>query len=333
MSSRDVLRKILSVAVQAPSGDNAQPWRFALSDDTLRIFNVPGGDATLYNFRQRGSYFAHGALAENICIAALAQGFEVSIEPFPGQPNCTATMAFRPTSPAHNHLHDAIGKRVTNRKPYDKKPLDPGHVEALKTAASGDFGARLELVHERAAIESLARAISANERILMENRQLHDFLFNMIRWSEQEEFERPGLFVKTMEFPKPVQLLMRFVVRHWGAVQLLNKVGLSKAIRKQSAAVYGASSALGALVIRGERDEDFFNAGRAFERVWLTATNLGMRVQPVTALPYLMQRVRARETESLSPEHIALIWRECRTIESALGVSDNEHIAMFCGRG
>ncbi len=69
------MQKILEAGVRAPSGENCQPWRFVVAGDTLSIFNIPERDLSPYNFNQLGSMVAHGALIENIVIAATAFGY------------------------------------------------------------------------------------------------------------------------------------------------------------------------------------------------------------------------------------------------------------------
>jgi nitroreductase len=105
--------------------------------------------------------------------------------------------------------------------------------------------------------------------------------------------------------------------------------GLSLLIPKQSAEGYRASAAFGAIIITGYDDVDFLTAGRAFERLWLTATKIGISIQPVTALPYLMQRVRDRETESLSSAHVQMIADANNSLDRAFDIQPSEHIAML----
>ena len=75
MNNYDSFKKILDIAVHAPSGDNSQPWRFKFDQNSILLFNLEDRDPTLYNFRQRGSYFAHGAIIENIIIVAGTLGY------------------------------------------------------------------------------------------------------------------------------------------------------------------------------------------------------------------------------------------------------------------
>jgi nitroreductase len=327
--SRGQLLEILADSMNVPSGDNTQPWRFRIEGSTVAVYNVEHGDPTLYNFRERGSYLAHGALAENISIAAAARGFSTRVEPFPSGPQCTARITFSASQTRDADLARALPNRTTNRKPYEDRSLAEDHRRALAAAIAPYSGVSLRLVEDKRSVTELAGAMSANEGLLMENRAMHDFLFGIIRWSKEEEERAAGLYVMTMEFPPPVRFLMRYVLRHWNAVRFLNLFGLSRAIPKQSAANYAASSAMGAVILRGERNEDFFTAGRALERLWLTATALGMSIQPVAALPYLLQRVRAGEAQAFSAMQQKIIEDANAAIASAFTLKGTEHIALL----
>ncbi|MCR4325650.1 MAG: hypothetical protein NUV59_02490 [Patescibacteria group bacterium] len=329
MSVRGAWDDILKTAVLAPSGDNAQPWSFALDGDTLNVYNLSDRDPTLYNFKQRGSYLAHGALAENISISAAHAGYVAVIEPFPKNSTCTMRISLKPASARKDPLYDAIHVRTTNRKPYDIRSLAPEDRTALLDAAAGATEISLKLAEERDTIRIIAENVSANERLLFEHRPLHDFLFGVIRWTENAERVKPGLYIKTMEFPTPLQYIIKYALRHWPVVQTLNKIGLSRAIARDSAKNHMASSAIGAIVASDYSDIAFMSAGRTFQRVWLTAASRGLSIQPITAISYLMQRVNERETASLSEEHIALIRDAAGNIGRAMELKGREHIAML----
>ena len=322
------IQRILEESVNAPSGDNSQPWRFTVDGDTISVFNVADGDPTLYNFLQRGSYLAHGALVENIVLRAGKAGFSAAVEPFPGIPDCTARVILTSAPARENPIADAVQKRTTNRKPYEMRPLESSHRDALASVPL-EPGVTVSFAEGEQLIESIAETVSVNERLLMENPHLHKALFSMIRWTERDERTRPGLYLKTMEFPLPVQFLFRTLLRSWPIVRALNVLGLSTVIPRQSAQGYRASSAFGAIVLRSESDTDFFNAGRVFERVWLTATNLGLSVQPVTAIPYLVQRVRAGQAHAFSDAHKQYIREAGDALSTYIGLVPDQHIAML----
>ena len=256
-SFRIFLSDVLNRAVNAPSGDNSQPWRFSFDKNTVTLLNLADADATLYNFRQRGSYFAHGAVIENISILASEQGYRIEVAMFPDVPDATARISFIPETPRAMPLARAIGQRATNRKPYQRVPLQAEHRHALLDAIADRDGVALRFVEGEDALASLARTVSVNERLLMENRTLHDFLFGMIRWSRDEERAAPGSTSRRWNCHRRCNSCSVFVLRHWTAVRLLNFIGLSRFIPIQSAQTYRASSAFGAIVLANDTDSRF----------------------------------------------------------------------------
>lgn len=329
MIDRLLIEHLLDIAVQAPSGDNAQPWQFKIEQNVLFILNVPGKDATLYNFQERGSFLAHGALIENICIIAPTVGCSASVELFPPVENCTAKITLTESPPVEDILSVNIAKRCSNRKPYNaKRPLEESDRTVLVDSVAKIAGVHIYSVGKDK-IPQLADTICLNERLLFENKPLHDFLFGMIRWSREEEEKSPGLYVKTMEFPLPLQFLLRYVFSNFGIVEQLNLIGLSRFIPKQSAQIYLASSAFFAVTIENTSARDYVIAGRAAQRFWLTAEKQGVNVQPVSGIPYLAERIRAGEGEAFSQEHQSLILDADAHISTLFGFKSTERIAML----
>ena len=222
----------------------------------------------------------------------------------------------------------AIPNRSTNRKPYTGAPLSPAHTAALLESIQGDRDVSLTLLEEKEKVQTFAKVVSLNEQLLMENRPLHDFLFSMIRWSPEEEAMTPGLYIKTMELPPPVRFLFKRVLFRWSWVLFLNRIGFSRMISKQTAALYSTSSAFGVITIPSLEDKNFLQAGRALQKIWLTATNLGLSLQPVTALPYLSQRVQAGEALAFSDEHQQLIIEADGQIRQLAAIPKVATIAM-----
>lgn len=329
MDLQNTIADILKIAVHAPSGDNAQPWQFRLSGADVFIYNIPNRDATPYNFLERGSYLAHGAVAENILIAASHHGLRAVVKSFPEGANCTARITFIDDSPPPpDSLYESITKRATNRKPYEQKPLEPKDRKTLEqsTMAFSDVSVRFV---EGDKMKSLAPILSLNERLLFENQDIHDAIFGMIRWSPEEEKTKPGLFVLTMELPTPVRFLFKHVFHSFAVVRILNVFGLSKLIPISTTALYASSASFGAIIIADQEDRSYFNSGRALQRLWLTATRCGICLQPVTAIPYLAMRIRAGKSDMFTPAHIERILAAHESISASFALREHERIAML----
>ena len=133
---KETLKNIIEDGTHGISGDNSQPWKFETSGADLDIFNLPDRDNPILNVRQRGSYVAHGSLIENIVISAKQYGYSASVALFPdtGKNNLTARLIFVKTRAEKAPLSDYIKKRATNRKPYEKRLLNPEHKKELLEA-------------------------------------------------------------------------------------------------------------------------------------------------------------------------------------------------------
>lgn len=328
-SFSDNVRHILEIAVLAPSGDNAQPWRFVVRGGALFLYNMSERDASLYNFRQRGSFLAHGAVLENIVVIAPSFGLVAEATPFPipGDSDCTARVEFAPTAIREDPLLPFVERRATNRKPYEPRPLLAEHREALLAASQGVSGLTTHLVEERQRVGLLAAAISVSDRLILENRTIHDGIFKSIRWTRAEERTTPGLYIRTLELVPPQRAMFR-LFRHWPIVSALNRLGAARFLASQTAKLYATASAIGVIAIDGDGDVGFLRAGQALQRVWLTATKLGLSLQPITAVAYLGQRVAVGEAEALAPYQIELVRRAEARIREVAGI-ERGTIAMI----
>lgn len=322
ISQNDIL-KILRAAVQAPSGDNSQPWKFRIMGNLILVHNIPGRDGSLFNFRNRGDFVAHGALIENMRIAASQFGYYASIRTFPDaqNPYLIAEVALEKTVPQEEPWFPWIAHRATNRKLYRTSSLSQEQKILLQKAAAG-FGVELVLVDEPAQKQAFARALSLNERLLLENRTIHDHIFSLINWSDAEEKRnRSGLFIETLELLLPQRIAFH-LFRFWSLVRMLNVVGLPKFLSNEGAKIYCASGVIGALLIPDDTDESFIVTGRVFERVWLEATRLGLSIQPVAAVIYLYQRVVAHEASALSSNQIGAVKYAYEVMHKICGARD-----------
>jgi hypothetical protein len=75
--SRDEIRWLIAHAILAPSGGNAQPWRFVFEKEELAAWI--DGDASYLDFERVASHLALGAAAENLDLAARAIGLAATI--------------------------------------------------------------------------------------------------------------------------------------------------------------------------------------------------------------------------------------------------------------
>lgn len=324
----EIIKKILVSASHAPSGENCQPWRFEISPSRVLIFNEAEADMSLYNFDQKASIIAHGALVENIFIASRYFGYSPSLSLFPdnNQKDLIASVEFQKSASFKDPLYDFIEIRATNRKKYNLDRMS--EEEKTEILSSGNDKAKAQLIEERQDIKKAAELTSLAEMLVFENESLHDFLFRHLRWTESEEKEkRDGLYIKTLEL-NSIQALAFRLLKDWKRLNNLNRFGISKKIRKENAQTHAASAAIGAITVLGISKEDFFNSGRVMQRVWLTATKLGLSFQPMTGVTLLNHRISAG-FKGIDKVHTDLIIKAYSDIREIFGVSDQEIVVLF----
>lgn len=336
MISAEVLRNILSAAILAPSGENSQPWRFKIKGDSIELWNNQESDLSYYNFNQYGSYVAHGAALENILLTASLVGVGVHVELFPSDDDkdFIARVIFREGDVQSGDLGKYIEKRVTNRKPYSGEPLLEQEADALKIAGSLYDGAFF-LEGDKDEIWKLAQAGSVNEVVMLKNHFVHNFFFTHVRWSEEEDRKMPnGFYIKTLELLPPQIFGFRLFSRWW-LLHILNKIGIPYAVAKENARVYEAASAFGIITIPKYEPRLFVEAGRKLQRVWLTATKLGLWMQPISGALFLINNLLLGEPENFSSEEADVLKRAHAEIRQVFNLEGDDVIVMMfrIGRG
>lgn len=327
----EIIKKILEVAVYAPSGENAQPWRFTIKDNQISLFNIPERDQSLYNHEQKGSYVAHGTLIENIIIAASQEGYQAKVSLFPDSNNrdLIAIITLEQSAQKNEPLYSYIKKRTTNRKPYKNIPLTSEQVNELQGVQKEGEQVEVILAQEKEKKEILGEAGSVNERVMFSNKFIHNFFFDHVNWTkEEEEKKRVGFYIKTLELPLPAQVAMK-VFRHWPIMNAFNKIGLAKGIAKGNAKTYASSSAIVAVVANTDDPKNCIAAGRVMQRLWLTTTKMGLSAQPLTGVLFFMKKIVAGETKEFSQEHITLITDAYKKINAEFGVQNKAVIVMM----
>jgi len=283
------IQEILTRAYSAPSGDNLQPWLVERRGDALFVSIDRNRDRSLYNLQYRASLIALGAMLENMTIAARQHGLGCEVALKGDQEDLlSATVRFWRATATPDPLYEYIDERCTNRRPYKRTPLKDGVLDALLQSIPNDGVSELTFVQDAARKRSLARVASMNDRFLLEWKELHDGLFETVRWTTAEaERTRDGLFVKTLELGETT-LAFR-IMRTWKGARILTLLGGKLVASVHSYRIFMQSPVFGFLQMAGDSRESFVEGGRRLQRVWLTATSLGVSFQPMAGTLYLLQ--------------------------------------------
>ncbi|KKQ47115.1 MAG: hypothetical protein US66_C0019G0001, partial [Candidatus Moranbacteria bacterium GW2011_GWD2_37_9] len=123
---------------------------------------------------------ALGTAIENACIAATARGYRVTVSYFPNSPEPTLVALLilaKEVAVKCDPLSHALPERATNRKPYSRKPLQPGDFAMLLDSGKDDELGEIKLLDDRPSIDALAATASLHDELMFSVKGLHDYIF------------------------------------------------------------------------------------------------------------------------------------------------------------
>jgi hypothetical protein len=249
---------------------------------------------------------ALGAAIENVVIAASAEGRRSDVEYFPEHqnPNTVARITFD-FGVAADPLAAVLNRRCTNRRPYKTTPIAPETLASLETLRFPLIS--LSWIHEQSRLKTLGRTISRADRLIFENQSIHAHLFSTIRWNQSDiEQTGDGLPIESLELGKLGSTAFR-ILKNWRLVRLLNCLGLSKAAAANTVDLMTRCSAAGLLCAPDTTAKSFLETGRAFQRLWLSATHAGLALQPMTAIIFLQLKSRLGIYDGLNQKQSQLV--------------------------
>lgn len=307
--TQEALERLVHLATLAPSGGNCQPWKFVYRSDLglLECWHAPERSESFLDFQHRAAHLALGAALENLRIGASALGVDAAFEPWPrGETELVAEVRFGErlvpnTSDAAVLVH-AIEQRVTNRKMGPRRAL-PGEVSAALARAASAAGARLELIQDVDAIAAIGEIVARAEKFRMLTPVLHKEMISELRWSPEETLStRDGLDLATLELSRADTAGLK-LLRAPLIMRTLRDVGGGAGLKTPTRKAFAAASAIGVVTWPGSRDLDaYVRGGAALQRTWLTATDRGVALQPMTAFLYLLARLEDGEGEGYTKE-------------------------------
>ncbi len=314
-----LLEYLVKAAVQAPSGDNIQPWRFVGGEETLDVYMDPEVDDSFFNVHNIATLIATGAAIENIAIAATACGLAAAISLFPeeGAPDLVAGIRLRKSPDVReDRLFGSIWRRNTNRKPFERKPLPDGICDRISQVAK-ESGGDLHWVNTPDELERLAKAVFIADRIRMEREDLHKHFIKMVRFSDEDaERTRDGLPLKNLHAGMAGELFLK-ATKSWKVMRVANALGAGKVGARFAEQGIINSGGAGLLTIPGMQPNDFASGGRALQRVWLTLTHYNLRMQPMTAVTLFRLAWLLDGPEVFSTRHqdmLRHVWSELETL-------------------
>lgn len=293
------LETVIDAALLAPSGANEQPWSWTLRGPNLWLVGRGRFGESLLNYGEIATQLAVGAATENLVLRAHELGLSVKlVRPFDQRHAAVVGFRFFRSSPApagaEPHLFDrlasAIGERHTNRRRTMGSTLASETLAALVEAAASVPDCQLHFVTDRPALAEVADVAARAERIRMLHPAGHGDMVREIRWTlEEAEATRDGIDLRTLDL-SATELCGLKMLRSPGVPPLLRRWRGGRGLERLTKSAMLASSAVGLLTASRRTPQGLVDAGRAVERIWLSATQLGLSLQPHTASVFLFAR-------------------------------------------
>lgn len=276
----DPIEAVIHAATRAPSGGNAQPWRFDLAGDVLS-FVLDRSRTSLMDVRSRGSYVALGAALFNARVAAAAVGRVAEVVLFPEGPASDVVAHLVLGSgddPALGALYPAVLDRCANRHKGVPGPVDLALTGRLAEATRTE-GGLLHLVTAQDRLAECAEILGAAERIRFLVARLHNEMVSELRFPGEDV--DTGIDVRSLEL-SPADQATLDVIRRSDVMALLSAWDGGQVLGNNARGSVLSSSALAVVTVGDASPAAYLRGGSAVERVWVEAQRAGMSVQPVS---------------------------------------------------
>lgn len=289
------LQKIADAAIAAPSGGNAQPWKFYYRSGRMHIFHDRHYSYSLLDHNDLGSYVSIGTAIENISLQAQAEGFDTHVTYFPLAPDriLVATVDFT-TAPQDKKpvVPEAfITSRLTNRTVSQRAQLPDTAYRQLRESIAGYQGAQVHFVTDPDMMKQLGEILATAEMLrLLHPRGHYDTFTNELRWTPQEnETTRDGMDVATLGVSNAEALALK-VASDAAAMDFVRSVNGGSGMKKIARKALAAAASIGIITMPEHTDVAYLEAGRAVERLWIEANKAGIAFQPFAQYIFLSER-------------------------------------------
>ncbi|MCL1632135.1 hypothetical protein M3N64_09245 [Sporolactobacillus sp. CPB3-1] len=300
--------RLTAYGLLAANGHNMQPWTIRLDRSNPMVFYLyadPARMSPMADPDARQMMITQGTFLEYVRVAGQTIGHPVTIDLFPegtyDEPHLKQSMAEKPVAkiimsnanPQKNHLFDAIYIPDTNRTAYQSKPLTHVQVAAFERLKTSEVTTTVftdqtnadtlgKIAHDSATIEAhTARVMDEAAAIFRAN----EYQKNQTRYGFS--FEGQGTSGFRLYFMQGLITLFPF----------LNNSKASADLMIQSTRAALDHTPAYAMISSRKNDRlSQVKSGMIYSRLNLTASSLGLAVQPVSQALEEYPEMRAQYT-------------------------------------
>jgi len=289
---------ILDLARWAPSGDNTQPWRFEIVGERHAVlYGHDTREHCVYDLDGWASQVSLGTLLETIAIAASAHGLSVKALRRTGAPQTHpvwdlhfSPAAGIPTSP----LLDAVPQRSVQRRAYATTAITLAQRQALQDSVGAGF--ELRWIDGLAGRARMAGLLFRSARLRLTTPEAFRVHRDVIAWGQRYSDDKvPD---QALGVPAPMLGMMKYAMHSWERVQFFNRWLAGTWSPRLQMDLWPALACGAHFVLLARQapagTDDHVHGGRAVQRFWLTATSLGLSLQPELT-PLIFARYAAQQ--------------------------------------
>ncbi|GAA0653432.1 hypothetical protein [Brevundimonas lenta] len=268
----DLFRALVADASLAPSVHNTQPTRWRLlPDGTVQVLEDPARRLTVGDPDGRDLGVSHGAAVEGFCLAASERGLAVTVHRDGDGVAGLALEAGRRPDP----LAPFALQRRTYRGRFED--AEAGKASVARLAPADD----LTVVEAPDRIAALATLYDAASLRWFRNAPYRAELVSWMRLSRRHpNWSLDGLNAEAMEM-SAIEAAAAGLVLRPGVFEALAGVGLAGSVVAEAPVVRSAAAIA---LFHRPADEDPFDTGRRFHRVWLEFTRVDLSGSPMAVL-------------------------------------------------
>ncbi len=337
LASETSLDRILELARWTPSGDNSQPWRFEpTSGESVRVHLHDQMGNDLYDYDGRPTLVSGGMLLETMRLAASREGRELKFEcsPSAADGSYRIDVSFpRNQAIEADPMVDFVHLRSVDRRPYRLAKFSVKHRFELESI----LGRGLEVLWLDSAAERLRFALinARTTDIRLRLPEIASVHARVLKFGETHADW--GIPAAALGVSPAMTRLIRFAVEHPEIAIPATRLLGAKAPSLEMDIIPGLFCSTHFLVSMKrvpephEKCAEILSAGMRLQKFWLTATALGLSVQPsVAPLCFAYHSEHGRRFPD-APGCDAMAERVSRALRSLEPGKNSEHF-VFAGR-
>ena len=256
---------LLRYAILAPSTKNSQPWAFSIQGNRIHVIADLNRGQGLADPDRRELYISLGCALENLLVAAEHFGLGHAVAYFPErrQGDLAATVTFEPggvpSQARAGATVRAIRTRHNDNSVFQPVPV-PEHLQDRLMACWMEHDLRV---------------------LLTDDPHFHRWIDALTIQADRAEFADPSYrrelasWIGRGVFGEP-RMLARLE-------QLaVTRLDLGESVARQDHAIVESAPLLGIICGSGDGHLAHLRTGQLFERIWLTATDLGLTIHPMS---------------------------------------------------